>query len=372
MTADTLTHLAHGARRAAAVAALHAADADAERRLDPAVVAELTGAGFARHFVPLAHGGREGTFAELTEAVAVLGGACVSAAWVAGLSAAVSRMAAHLPEKGRAEVWADGPDAFIVAAQASDGTAEETDGGWVVRGSWPYVSAVEYADWALVRARETGEVGTVRYFAVPRTGFRVEHTWQSVGMRGTGSHTLVVDEAVVPLERTFRQDDLLRGESGLPAACHRVPLAMVSGLTFTAPALGAARALLTGDHPLVRRLAAGPAGSASQVDLLWSRGEVDAAGLLLERAAVNADTAVPDAAAVARGGRDCAVAARFLASAVDRLFRAAGTAAHQETDVMQRVWRDVTCELSHRSLNAGTHAAVHAEGLAAPAAALSE
>ncbi|MFF3911421.1 hydrolase [Streptomyces sp. NPDC001848] len=359
------TGLARAARRAAEAAARHAGAADVGRRLDPAVVAELMAAGFARHFVPAVWGGREGSFSELLAAVATVGEECASAAWIAALGAAIPRMAAYLPEKGQAAVWADGPDVLIVGAQAANGVAEAADGGWLVRGRWPYTSGVEYAHWALVRAQESGGEKPVRYFAVPRSGFRFEDTWRSVGMRGTGSHALVIDEEFVPPERTFRQDDLLRGDSGLVARCHQVPFSMVSGLSFAAPALGAVRGLLTRDRPLLRRLAMGPAGSPGQLALLRARGELDSAQLLLERAARQADSAPIEPGNVAQGGRDCAMAARFLASAADRLFRVAGTAAHQEDEPFQRVWRDVTCAVSHRALSEETHAAAYAEQLTA-------
>src|SRR5688572_18792958 len=88
-----------------AVAARCANDAETNRRLDRDVVRAVLDAGYARHFVPAAWGGREGSFLELTQAVAAVGEACASTAWVASLTACLGRMAAFLPAEGQAEIW---------------------------------------------------------------------------------------------------------------------------------------------------------------------------------------------------------------------------------------------------------------------------
>ncbi len=86
------------------------------------MVKSFLAAGFGRHFVPAALGGAEGTFLELNRAVAALGEGCTATAWCASLGAHVSRMAAHLPAEGMREVWADGPDALLVASLTPSGS----------------------------------------------------------------------------------------------------------------------------------------------------------------------------------------------------------------------------------------------------------
>ncbi|EGJ73482.1 putative 3-oxoacyl-[acyl-carrier-protein] reductase [Streptomyces sp. Tu6071] len=95
--------LAERAGALAALAAGHARRGEEERGLTGEVVAGIVAAGFARHFVPAAHGGAEGGFGGLAEAVLRLGTGCTSAAWAASLSAYAGRYAAYLPEEGQAE-----------------------------------------------------------------------------------------------------------------------------------------------------------------------------------------------------------------------------------------------------------------------------
>ncbi|MBD0694978.1 acyl-CoA dehydrogenase family protein, partial [Streptomyces sp. CBMA123] len=247
--ADTRLPLPGGALDLVPVAAKHAADADQQRRLHPDVVHGVVAAGFARHFVPERWGGDAGGFADLLAAVATVGEGCTSAAWVAALTATVPRMAAHLPLAGQREIWADGPDTLLVGALMPLGRAERAPGGWRLTGTWSFVSAVEFADWALVCGQTPGEDGgrVARYFAVRRGDFQVQDTWFTVGMRGTGSNTLTVADVFVPDQRVCTRAAVLDGECpGAVDGCTRVPLKAVNGLSFAAPVLGAARALLAG------------------------------------------------------------------------------------------------------------------------------
>ncbi|MFC7511692.1 acyl-CoA dehydrogenase family protein [Streptomyces thermocarboxydus] len=160
--------VAEHAHRVAEVAARHAHEAEDRRRPHPEVVEALLSAGFARHFVPAEHGGRVGTFAELTRAVTTVGAACTATAWCASLAANLARMAAYLPAEGRAEVWANGPDALVVGSLSPFGNAERVDGGYRLSGRWPYISGVDFSSWALLCGTVPGSGGPVpTVFAVP-------------------------------------------------------------------------------------------------------------------------------------------------------------------------------------------------------------
>ncbi|MGA4838286.1 acyl-CoA dehydrogenase family protein [Streptomyces sp. G45] len=338
------------------VAAAHAARADTEGRLPPESVKAVLTAGFARHFVPRRWGGHEGGFADVLDAVRVLGEGCAATAWIASLSAGVARMAAFLPDEGRRALWGEGPDTLLVGGLVPSGSATATGDGWLLDGTWPYVSGVGFADWALVCGRvPRGGDGVLRFFALPRGAFRVEETWDSVGMRATGSHTLVAERAAVPAHLSFPYEDLLRG-GARGGACYRVPHKAVNGLSFAAPVLGAARGLL----------GSWTDWDAPRPEVVRAGAEIDAAQLLLERVATAADTGDHGALPTARATRDCAVAAELLATATGRLFRAFGTRGQSASHPAQRAWRDVSTATTHAALR--FPAAVTAFGAAAQAA----
>ncbi|MFE3044802.1 acyl-CoA dehydrogenase family protein [Kitasatospora indigofera] len=238
---------------AAVVAARNAGRAERERRLCGETVQALVDAGFARHFVPRRWGGEEGGFAELVARSAVLAErGCPCAAWCGALLAAHGRIASFLPERGRAQVWAHGPDARIAAALAPPaGTALPVPGGLVLSGRWTCASGVDFADWVLLAAWEgRGAERRARVLAVPAGDLGVLDTWDSPGMRGTGSNSVLAESVHVPYHRTFLLADLTAGRpgAGLPR-CHGAPAHLAGALMFAAPALGAAtRALHLWTH----------------------------------------------------------------------------------------------------------------------------
>ncbi|WP_338783630.1 hypothetical protein [Streptomyces sp. DG1A-41] len=374
-------------REAAALAGAQAEKADSERRVQPEVIQALTDAGFPRWFVPRSQGGEPGTFADLTRSVAALGEECSATAWLASLFAFAPRYVACLPERAQSEVWAAGPDARVVVVNKPLGTAEPTEGGWRLTGEWTFVSGVEYADWALLAGPAmpgpagsgggaaggpgAGGAGAVaggpgsggpggggpggpggkggpRFFLVPRADFSYRDTWHSLGMRGTGSHTLVLDDSFVPEYRTCVRADAMQGRTvGVPGP--PLPTLAVNGLTFVAPALGAAYGALNAAVGLSVP-PGGPraeAAQAYQVGYARAAGLVDAARLLVERVADTADGAALTPALVRRSRRDAALALELLTDAADLLLRTGGTRAQEDHHPLQRFWRDIRSVASH-------------------------
>ncbi|MDT7846352.1 acyl-CoA dehydrogenase family protein [Streptomyces justiciae] len=350
---------------ATATAAAHAQAADREGRLAPEVVAALTATGLARHFVPRRWGGTQGTFTALLHEVAALGEACTSAAWVGMLWAAHGRFAALLPEEGQRELWGADPDVRIAAAlMPPAGRAEPAPDGWQLTGSWGCVSGVGSAQWVLVAA-PAGD-GETRVFAVPGAAVDVLDTWDATGLRGTGSHTAVVRDAFVPHELSFPIAELVRGATapGRPR-CHTAPAQLAGGLMFCAPALGAARRALAVWSQWAASKAPGSGrpqydSAAVRETLAVASAHIDAAGLLLERAAHRADTEPVTPALVTGNQRDAAVAAGLLADAVDRLFRTGGAHIRDASGELTRLWRDVHTVASHGVLRLEPVAAAYA------------
>jgi two-component flavin-dependent monooxygenase/oxygenase LndZ5 len=219
------------------------------RRIDADLVKAMREAGFMRHFVPARYGGAAGTFTDLLAAVATLGEACPATAWCASLFASTPRFVACFPEAGQRELWAEGPDTAFVcsvlpfgeATPDSDGDGDDGDGdgdggGGALRvsGRWPYMSAVEYADWVIVCAKlpGAGEGGPrLKLVAVPGAAVSVEDTWDTVGMRATGSNTVVLDDVLVPAARVVDRDAVFGGRPVDTPEAAVAPLAAVNGLT---------------------------------------------------------------------------------------------------------------------------------------------
>ncbi len=345
-------------RRAADAARRDSGAARHERRLTSGTIAALRAAGFERHFVPRRWGGEEGTFGAVLRAAAVVGEGCASAAWCAVLWAAHGRFAALLPEEGQKEIWGEGPDVRIAAAlMPPSGTALRVPGGWSLQGEWGLVSGVDHADWVLLAAPETGRPGgAARVFAVPADLVAVRDTWNATGLRATGSNTVVLEATVVPDGRSVPLAALLAGDStdGVPP-CHAAPAHLAGGVMFCAPAVGAARRVLAVWSGWAQGAAPGrvrPLDRPSvQERLARSAAEIEAAGLLLGAAAGRADGGAITAEATAVNRRDVAIAADWLATSVDRLFRTGGAHLRDTEGELHRHWSDVLTIASHGALS---------------------
>ncbi|MFG3106253.1 acyl-CoA dehydrogenase family protein [Streptomyces tendae] len=337
-------------------------------KLDSEIARLIPAAGFARHFVPSRFEGAAGSFAELTRAVATVSASCPATGWCASLAANLARMVRFLPEEGQREIWGEGPDALVVGSLASFGKAEPTADGWLLTGRWPFISGVDHADWALLCAG-LPDGQPARVFAVRRAELTPGDTWDSIGMRGTGSHHVHVDGVFVPRTRTFARDEVVAGRpAGAAPEDHTVPLEAVNLLSFAAPLLGTAEGALAVWTEHARNKAANwnpAAPSASLLATTYARtgGEIDAARLLLERCADVADRgpAVTEAE-VARNIRDISLSVEMLTAAVNRLVARGGTSNFGESKPLQRFWRDANTTASHVALQFEMAALGYAEG----------
>lgn len=78
-------------------------------------------------------------------------------------------------------------------------TAQKENGHWIINGRKIFTTMSPVLDYFIVSASvvETGETGN---FLIPRSaqGLEIEETWDSIAMRGTGSHDLILNNVTVP------------------------------------------------------------------------------------------------------------------------------------------------------------------------------
>lgn len=200
-------------QRAADAAMLIAPDAAEHDRRGDFVsdgMALMRRRGFTSMLVPSELGGGGATFAETCAVLAALAKGCPATALTLSMhshlvAAQVWRLKHDLPAPLPARVANE--DLVLVSTGASDwvdshGTASRVDGGFRVSARKSPASGAPAGDIVVTSARwEDSPEGTqVIHFAVPFTaeGVSVEETWDTMGMRATGSHTVVLDDVFVP------------------------------------------------------------------------------------------------------------------------------------------------------------------------------
>ncbi len=346
------------ARDAARVIAPLAPAIESGRRLPPPALAALVRAGAFKLYVPRAYGGGEASLGDAIGFLEELGAADGSAAWCAMIGATSGLMAAFLDDRvARAMFAAD--DAITCGVFAPMGRATRVEGGYKVSGRWPFASGCESAAWRMGGAIVEGEealpsgapnVRSVIFSAVDTV---IIDTWKTSGLRGTGSHDLVVTDAFVPADRTL---SLLSDPPRHDAPLYRLPFFGVLAASIAAVALGIAQGAVAEFVRLAQ--AKKPAGSKRtlahretvQLDVADAEARLSAGRAFLREAVaeVEAKGAHPvSLRARARLRLAACHAVTEAAAAVDRMYTAAGASAVYETSPLQRQFRDVHVATQH-------------------------
>lgn len=190
----------------------HAEEAEQRRTLAPEVISALLSSGLFALGVPRALGGAECdplTQVEIFEAMTRLD---TSAGWSLMIGALTSAMAgAYLPDRGVARIF-EGPFPLLAGQQQPMGVARPVSGGYEVNGRWGFGSGVRHAQWiltcAVVASKEADQGNAppgppqIIQFAAPVSQVRIENTWDTAGLRGSGSEHYRIENVFVPDELT--------------------------------------------------------------------------------------------------------------------------------------------------------------------------
>jgi len=184
-----------------------AATIEVDREMPKDLVEALRGCGVFRMYTPKTHGGLELDFLDSLEVVTELAAADGSVGWTAMIGSATPWLLCGLPRKIFDAIYASTPDVIHAGSTVPAGTAERVEGGYRVNGRGPFASGCRHADWILgvcvITENGTPVPGPLE--GVPLTGvvlcpagkWQIEDTWHVAGMKGTGSHHIVLTEHFV-------------------------------------------------------------------------------------------------------------------------------------------------------------------------------
>jgi alkylation response protein AidB-like acyl-CoA dehydrogenase len=189
----------------------HAAEAERERRLSPAVVDALRWSGVFRMAMPAAWGGPETDICKQVEIIETLARADASAGWCAMIGSESGFFASYIDEPAARRLFPS-LDTIVAGFQGPAGMLEVCDGGYRLAGRWSFGSGVTHADVILGGATvtENGEPRRtksgrldVRVAMLPATQWQVLETWDPDGLAGSGSHDYTIADVFVADEYTW-------------------------------------------------------------------------------------------------------------------------------------------------------------------------
>ena len=351
---------------------LRALAAEKAKRVPAETMDALRDADVFRLMQPTRYGGYEYGPAELAQIGFELGRACGSTGWCGALAVCFGWMTSFFPLEAQEEVW-DDPDNLLAVSYVPTPKVEVVDGGIKIAGSWPWASGVDSASWLILSALIPNKEGppSLAWCLVPVADVTIDHnSWNVSGLQGTGSKTVSASDPIfVPKHRVLPLSAIFSGQvPGLEIPGNSQarfgyptfgPTALVSPIVgmaqgaldaFTDTARGAKRMARPGvfekvaEFPLIQSLI----GQAAA--------RIDAARTLMV-------TSLQEGQEIVRSGgkldielrvrirRNHGFAGRTSSEVVHEIFAKSGAAAADESNRVQRFWRDATVAALHSSID---------------------
>lgn len=206
------------------------------------IIDKLKQIGVYRALVPKRFGGNEWSPKQFCELIEQLSKADGSVGWVASFGMSPAYLGS-LPEATLEQLYKDSPDIVFAGGIFPPQPAEITDDGVVVSGRWKFSSGCMGADIVGVGIspqKDNEAQGLPRMAVMPANKAQIDMTWDTVGLKGTGSHDLVVKDVLVAKEWTF-----VRGEpSKLPEPFFKYPSLSLATQVLTVVGVGVAAAAI--------------------------------------------------------------------------------------------------------------------------------
>src|SRR5699024_10738727 len=128
-----------------------------------------------------------------------------AAGWVSGVVGVHPWQLAMADPRVQDEGWGADDNTWMASPYMPDGMAIPIEGGYRMGGRWGFSSGTDHCQWAFLGAMKCDADGnvadppTMLHVVIPRSEYWiVEDSWDVVGLRGTGSKDLVIDETFVP------------------------------------------------------------------------------------------------------------------------------------------------------------------------------
>jgi 3-hydroxy-9,10-secoandrosta-1,3,5(10)-triene-9,17-dione monooxygenase len=329
------------------------------RQVPDASVKELEETGFFRMLQPERFDGLEGDPIDFFTAVSLIGSACGSTGWISSVLGVHPWQVALFHDDAQQAVWGDDTSTRLSSSYAPTGKASIAEGGFTLEGRWSFSSGSAHATWVLLGGlvfNEEGQVVDFRTFMVPREKYEIVDVWNVVGLAGTGSNDIVVEETFIPEEFTLSMGDTGRcfgpGQEQNPGDLYKLPFHSLFTTTISSPIIGMARGAYAEHVDMQqKRVRAAYAGEKATSDpfaavrIARASSEIDAAWALTmanireEQDLVAKGEKIPLSLRL-RVRRDQVLGTQRAIDAIDDLFEASGGRALANGTYLQRAWRD--------------------------------
>ena len=341
------------------------ADEIEKARRMPADLAErMAAAGLFRMLVPSQYNGLQVHPGEFFETLLTCARADGAVGWCLMIGATTGMMCASLPDEWSRKIYGEHPNNITSGVTAPIGRARRVPGGMRVSGRWPFGSASQVSDWicggcTIIEEDPSSDAANppaapvLMFFPAEDVIIHTD-TWDTSGLRGTGSHDIEVIDVFVPEGRWVE----LGGRARIDQPLYRFPTLGLLALGVSAVSLGIARQAV--DHLINLATDKVPTGSrrslamraATQKDLAQAEALIESARALTRN---TIDEAWLIANEQGRLAREIKARLRLAATnnawsaarAVDLVYHLAGGSSIYSNSPLQRCFRDVHVATQH-------------------------
>ncbi len=376
LTAEA-AELIERARALAPRLAARAADAEQAGMVPRETINDLAEAGLLRVLQPKRWGGYELDPRVFYQVQMALAEGCMSTAWIYGVIGVHNWELPLYAEQAQQDVWGKDNSTLIASTYMPVGKAEKVEGGWRFSGRWGFSSGVEHCEWIFLGAllpKADGSGGLEHNtFLLPKSDYKVVQNWDVLGLRATGSHDIVVENAFVPTYRVNPTND--HSDAGCPGRAtnpgwlYHIPFIQVFQRAVSTACIGA----LDGAIAAFRQRSAAHIGKHGQ-----KSAEDVTAQLVVSEAMMTSDAMklvlmrnFERIAEVAKTGAEMPVEERLLQRAqsaqvpkvcarhVDELLRATAASGAYKSNPIERFFRDIHQSRGHIANNTDAYARAH-------------
>ena len=321
-------------------------------------VKELEEVGFFKLLQPARFGGLEADPVDFYTCVRDIASACGSTGWVSSVLGVHPWQIALFADEAQQAVWGEDPDTRVSSSYAPMGKAAITEGGFTLSGRWSFSSGCAHATWVLLGGlvfNDEGQVVDFRTFLVPRERYEIVDVWNVVGLAGTGSNDIVVEDVFIPETFTLSMAETGRckgpGQAVNTGDLYKLQFHSLFTTTITTPIIGMARGAYEEHVTMQQNRVRASYGEKASLDpfaavrVATASSDIDAAWALLmgnireQQAYVARGEKIPITQRL-RIRRDQVLGTQRAIDAIDLLFEASGGRALANGTPLQRAWRD--------------------------------
>ena len=190
-------------------------ETERQRHVPQETVERLNEAGVYSVTMPARFGGADFSSRDLFRIYEALGRGCGATGWTVWASTGGNMWSAAFPEDVVKPLyqapWTGNRTCAVGGStRRLSGSARRVDDGWMVRGAWPFATGSAHASHAYLAVFydeiDDTKVGMV---LLPKESYVRRDDWDTIGMAGTGSATIVVDEELFVPDERFSSPQIL-------------------------------------------------------------------------------------------------------------------------------------------------------------------